>query len=86
MRHDKVNSTPLVEHRRDRCTPVVCRSFELPRDPNQSSTSPVIDYKRLVPGESKERTLRFKAGKELRKYVTFMDHWNLSITAAFNIN
>ena len=39
----------LVEIRQYRLTP-----GEPPRDPNQSSASPVIDYKRLTPGEAKE--------------------------------
>ena len=44
----------LVEMRRDRRTPVVRLSGEPPRDPNQSSAPPVIDYNRLTPGETKE--------------------------------
>ena len=34
----------LVEIRRDRRTPVVRLSAETPRDPNQSSAPPVMDY------------------------------------------
>ena len=40
----------LVKIRRDRRTPVVRLSGEPPRDPNQSSAPPVIDYNRLTPG------------------------------------
>ena len=44
----------LVEIRRDRRTPVVRLSGQPPRDLNQSSAPPVIDYDRLTPGEAKE--------------------------------
>ena len=40
--------------RRDWRTLVVHLSGELPRDPNQSSAPPDIDYKRLTPDEAKE--------------------------------
>ena len=43
----------FVKIRRDRRTPVVRLSGEPPRDPNQSSAPPVMDYNRLTPGEAK---------------------------------
>ena len=39
----------------DRPTPVVRLSGEPPRDPNQSSASLVVDYKRHTPAEPKKR-------------------------------
>ena len=44
----------LVDIRRDQRTPVVRLLGEPPRDPNQSSAPPVIDYNRFTPGKAKE--------------------------------
>ena len=44
----------LVEIWRDQRSPVVRLSGKPPRDPGQSSASPVIDKNRLTPGEAKE--------------------------------
>ena len=76
----------LVEIWRDRCTPVEPLSDEPPRDPNQSSVPPVIDYNWLMPREAKEthpmNIENFNSNKlfletllKRRDIVCIQEHW-----------
>ena len=76
----------LGKIRRDRRTPVVSLSGELPCDPNQSSARSVVDYNPLTPLEAKEMHPMVVVGanecpgKELYKHIAFYSKMEMSIT------
>ena len=61
----------LVEFRQGRRTPVVHLLGEPPRDPNQSSAPPVMDYKCFTSGKAKETRPESKSTSFVKSQCVF---------------